>query len=112
MSCFSDDGGKGKEIAINQSRNSEMLIEFPIEVPISNRDKTIDNNMSDPHIENEENEGQGEPENIFGDSNGLIVGETGLKRPRETENDEREVQNGCNILRHSELSAFTRSDEN
>ncbi|XP_024980790.1 two-component response regulator-like APRR7 isoform X1 [Cynara cardunculus var. scolymus] len=77
--------------------------------------KADDSKMPESYMENGELEGQGEPEKIMDantkvvdDSNGVIVGEPGLKRPRATKHDGREVQNGCNILRHSELSAFTR----
>ncbi|XP_071709632.1 two-component response regulator-like APRR7 isoform X2 [Rutidosis leptorrhynchoides] len=78
----------------------------------------IAENPEDPHnvgrgvqIEGE----QGEPERtvdanmkVIDGSYGIIVGEVGLKRPRANEVDGLEVQNGYNILRHSELSAFTR----
>ncbi|GJZ94068.1 hypothetical protein Tco_0666271 [Tanacetum coccineum] len=58
---------------------------------------------------------QGVPEKIreenikvIDDSTGVMAGELELKRPRATDNDGGEVQNVCHILRHSELSAFTR----
>lgn len=107
---FSDNGGKAKEIAISRSRNSEMQVEFPIEAPT--KDNGIKQNS---YMENGKTDSQGVPEKIMeenikviDDSNGVITGELGLKRPRATDNDGGEVQNVCHILRHSELSAFTR----
>ena len=107
---FPDDFGKATEIAISRSRNSEMQVEFPIEVP------TKDNGTKqNSYMENGKTDSQGVPEKIMeenikviDDSNGVIAGELGLKRPRATDNDGGEVQNVCHILRHSELSAFTR----
>nr|GEU86151.1 two-component response regulator-like APRR7 isoform X1 [Tanacetum cinerariifolium] len=107
---FTDDGGKAKEIAISRSRNSEMQVEFPIKA------STKDNGIKQKsYMENGKTDSQGVPEKIMeenikviDDSNGVIAGELGLKRPRAIDNDGREVQNVCHILRHSELSAFTR----
>ncbi|KAI3748375.1 hypothetical protein L6452_11403 [Arctium lappa] len=96
---------KSKDMGISDIRREHSL----------NKHKAKDSKMPDPYMEDEELEGQGEPEKIMDadtkvidDSNGVIVGELGLKRPRAIKHDGREVQNGCNILRHSELSAFTR----
>ncbi|KAK9061451.1 hypothetical protein SSX86_018632 [Deinandra increscens subsp. villosa] len=136
-----DDGANTNKTAKHTSRNSEMQIELPIDVPIkhigikhnihqvldpilnvkskdSKKHKAKDNEMSNPHMENGEIKGQEEPEKIMdADSKviedfNVVVGEHGLKRPRPTENEGRNVQNGCNILRHSELSAFTRYNTN
>ncbi|KAI3793660.1 hypothetical protein L1987_36280 [Smallanthus sonchifolius] len=132
-----DDGANTKETAIHISRNSEMQIEVPIkhngikpnihQVPEhtlnvkskeSKKHKVNDSKMSDCHMENGEIKGQEEPEKIMDastkaiDDFNVIVGEPGLKRPRTTENDERKLQNGCSILRHSVLSAFTRYNTN
>nr|XP_043631673.1 two-component response regulator-like APRR7 isoform X2 [Erigeron canadensis] len=100
---------KCKEIEV-----SDVQRESPLNIQ-----KTKSIKMLDPCMENREIEGQGEPETmkdakikIIDDSNGVMVGEVGLKRPRAAENDGREVQNGCNFLRHSELSAFTRYKTN
>ncbi|KAI3799485.1 hypothetical protein L1987_34783 [Smallanthus sonchifolius] len=134
-----DDGANTIDTAIHISRNSEMQIE---EVPIkhngikqnihqvpestlnvkskdSKKHKVKDSKMSDCHMENGEIKGQEEPEKIMDantkvidDFNEVVVCEPGLKRPRTTENDKRKLQNGCNILRHSVLSAFTRYNTN
>ncbi|XP_022005904.1 two-component response regulator-like APRR3 isoform X1 [Helianthus annuus] len=111
QSCSDDDAkAKAKETAINISRDTEMQIEFQIEKPIK---------LSDPHMENGEIKGQEECDKIMDtntkvidDFNEVVMGEHGLKRPRATEKDERTLQNGCNILRHSQLSAFTRYNTN
>ncbi|KAL4576549.1 hypothetical protein LXL04_012645 [Taraxacum kok-saghyz] len=62
-----------------------------------------------PLIHNKENAKEimenGKTEN----NNGVETGEVGIKRARSSINDVAQVENGCNILRHSELSAFTRS---
>ncbi|KAJ9540363.1 hypothetical protein OSB04_026869 [Centaurea solstitialis] len=96
---------KSKEMGISDIRREHSL----------NKQKAKDSKIPETYMENGELEGQGEPEKIMDantkaldDSNGVIVGELGLKRPRADKHDGTEVQNGCNILRHSELSAFTR----
>ncbi|KAI7751368.1 hypothetical protein M8C21_016916 [Ambrosia artemisiifolia] len=119
-----------------------MQIEFPIEKPIkhnggkqnihqandltlnvkskdSKKHKAKGSKLSDPHMENGEIKDQEESEKIMdadtkaiNEFNEVVASEPGFKRPRETEEDERELQNGCNILKHSELSAFTRYNTN
>ncbi|KAD1469145.1 hypothetical protein E3N88_42784 [Mikania micrantha] len=75
--------------------------------------------MSDPHMENGEINGQEDPKKtmdanitVIDDFREVVASEPGLKRPRSTENEGRKLQNGCNILRHSVLSAFTRYNTN
>ncbi|GJR48675.1 hypothetical protein Tco_1316778 [Tanacetum coccineum] len=87
-----------------------MQVEFPIEAPM--KDNGIKQNS---YMENGKTDSQGVPEKIreenikvIDDSTGVMAGELELKRPRATDNDGGEVQNVCHILRHSELSAFTR----
>ncbi|XP_076921373.1 two-component response regulator-like APRR7 [Bidens hawaiensis] len=121
------DGANVKETAIHTSdvpikhigmkQNIHQVTDPTLNVKSkdSKKHKIEDGKMSDPHMENGEIKGQKKPEEIMGantkvidDFKEVIAGESGLKRPRATEIDERKVQNGCNILRHSELSAFTR----
>ncbi|PWA53269.1 translation elongation factor 1-alpha [Artemisia annua] len=66
-----------------------MQVEFPVEAPT--KDNGIKQNS---YMENGKTDGQGVPEKIMeenikviDDSNGVIAGELGLKRPTATDND-------------------------
>ncbi|KAL8193329.1 hypothetical protein R6Q57_026910 [Mikania cordata] len=136
-----DNGANANGAAKHTSRNSETQIEFPIVAPIKHngmkhnfhqvldstfnvkskesKNKAKGSKMSDPHMENGEINGQEDPEKtmnanikVVDDFREVVASESGLKRPRATENEGRKLQNGCNILRHSVLSAFTRYNTN
>nr|GEW57409.1 two-component response regulator-like APRR3 isoform X1 [Tanacetum cinerariifolium] len=87
-----------------------MQVEFPIEPPM--KDNGIKQNS---YIKNGKTDSEGVPKKIreenikvIDNSTRVIAGELGLKRPREFDDDGGEFQNDCHILRHLELSAFTR----